>query len=126
MSAEKAVASDLSGLEEKMGKLSPPPTDVAGALLAAEIRAHVAKQNNPLEFAMKSIPDGRVLGALLHAPAFLSGLADDHLSIIRDRAREALHPAEAEKQRSLKKALDKVRSGVAASAFGRASCPRAR
>lgn len=78
------------------------------------MRAHVAKQNSPLEFAMKSMSDDRVLGALLHAPAFLSGLTDDQLNAIRHRAREAAHPAEAESHRWLKKALEEVRSGVEA------------
>lgn len=120
IAAERAAASDLSGLEEKMGKLSAPPADVADALLAAEMRAHVAKQNSPLEFAMKSMSDARVLGALLHAPAFLSGLTDDQLNAIRHRAREAAHPAEAESHRWLKKALEEVRSGVEAAK--RAEC----
>jgi hypothetical protein len=56
---------------------------------------------------MNSIADGRVLGALLHAPAFLSGLADNQLN-------GTPHRAEAESHRSLKKALDEVRSGVEA------------
>ena len=60
------------------------------------------------------LSDSRVLGAVLNAPAFLSGLGDEHLNVIRDRACEALHPAQTEKHRWLRKALDEVRNGVQA------------
>jgi hypothetical protein len=63
---------------------------------------------------MKSMSDSRVLGAVLNAPAFLSGLGDEHLNMIRDRASEALHPAQTEKHRWLRKALDEVRNGIQA------------
>jgi hypothetical protein len=61
---------------------------------------------------MKGMSDFRVLGALLNAPAFLSGLNDEELNVIRERARQTLHPEQVQKQNSLRKAMDEVRKGM--------------
>jgi hypothetical protein len=63
---------------------------------------------------MKAMTDLRVLGALLNAPAFLSGLNEEQQNVIRDRALQTLHPEQVEKQKLLTKALDEVRAGVGA------------
>src|SRR4051794_17194716 len=52
--AESAVATGLVLLEEKMTPLPDVPTELPEAMLAAEIRAHVSKQKDPVEFALKS------------------------------------------------------------------------
>jgi hypothetical protein len=72
--AEKAVASDIATLAKHIAQFPSPPTSMADVMLAQEIRAHAARHSSPVEFAMKAIGDPRVLGALLHAPACLSGL----------------------------------------------------
>jgi hypothetical protein len=97
-----------------MNLLPDPPDSIADVMLASQIRAHVACQKSPIDFAVKGMADFRVLGALLNAPAFLSGLNDEELNVIRERARQTLHPEQVEKQKWLGKALDEVRKGVGA------------
>lgn len=113
-SAEKAVANELAALEERMIKLPSSPTEVSDLMLAAEIRSYVAQQKNPVEFAFQSVEDNRVLGAVIGAPAFLSGLTDEHLGQLREKAREKHNPQQVEKQRSLRKALADLQEGVEA------------
>jgi len=83
-------------------------------MLAQEVRNYISKQKAPVDFVMRSLSDGRVLGAVLTAPSFLSGLTDVQMNVMRERARAALHPEEAQMQKSLTKALDELREGVAA------------
>jgi hypothetical protein len=58
--------------------------------------------------------DARVLGAILNAPAALSGLNDAEFNLLRDRARSALHPEQHALQQGLARALDDLQKGVAA------------
>jgi hypothetical protein len=51
-------------------------------------------------------------GATLTAPAFLSGLSDAELNVVRERARIALHPEQAQMQQHLGKSLDDLRGGL--------------
>jgi hypothetical protein len=111
-SAEKSVKENIEHLEQRLAKLPAAPTDTSDVMLATEIRAHVARQKSQFEFAVKKMSDPRVLGALLHAPAFLSELSDEHLNLIRDRARQALHPEQTELQTKLRGALADVQKGV--------------
>jgi hypothetical protein len=59
-----------------LADLPKPPTQIADVALAQEIRQHVRGQKSPLDFAVKSISDARVVGAVLNAPPFLSGLSE--------------------------------------------------
>jgi phage I-like protein len=63
---------------------------------------------------MKSVSDPRILGAILNAPPFLSGLNDTEFNLIRQRARTALHPEQSQMQEKLKKALAELQEGSAA------------
>ena len=112
--AEKAVSNDLALLEKGMADLPQPPTEVADVMLAQEIRQYIRGQKSPIDVAMKSISDPRMLGAILGAPSFLSGLSETEIDVVRERARIALHPAQTEMQKQLKKALDDLREGTAA------------
>jgi hypothetical protein len=111
-SAERAVKENIDHLEERMKKLPSAPTEFSDVMLEMEIRANVARQTSPFDFAMQNMSDARVLGALLNAPAFLSGLAAEHMNAIRDRARQALHPEQTESQKQLQAALQDARKGV--------------
>ena len=94
--------------------LPQPPTAVADVMLAQEIRQHIRRQKSRIDVVMRSISDPRILGAVLSAPAALSGLNDVEFNLVRERARTVLHPEQALMQTSLKKALDELREGVAA------------
>jgi hypothetical protein len=113
-SAEKWVADNLALLERKMVDIPSPPTVVADVMLATEIRAHVVKQESPVDFVVKSISDPRILGAVLNAPSFLSGLNDAEFNLIRERARQALHPEQTNMEKQLTRALEELREGLAA------------
>jgi hypothetical protein len=79
--------SDIEQLEKKMAENFPArPIEVADVAMAAEIRAHVARQERPIDSVLKTISDLRILGALIHAPAVLSGLSEEQLTLVRNRA----------------------------------------
>lgn len=61
---------------------------------------------------MRCISDPLMLRAILTAPACLSGLSDAELSVVRERARTALHPEQAQMQQELAKSRDDLGGGV--------------
>ncbi|MCK1570801.1 hypothetical protein [Bradyrhizobium sp. 174] len=112
--AEKAVASNLALLEERMVELPKPTANVIEFMTEQEIRAHINKQRPRLNFVLKSISDQRLTSAVLNAPCYLSGLNDVEWNVVRERARAALHPQQAEMQQWLRKALAEAQEGLAA------------
>jgi hypothetical protein len=112
--AERAVTENIQFLEQRMIDLPKPPTNIADVALAQEIRAYVRSQKSPIDVAAKSISDPRILGAILNAPPFLSGLTDAEFNLVKERARTALHPEQAQMQQWLTKALQELREGIAA------------
>lgn len=112
--AERAITENINHLEKQMTSLPQPPTSVVDAMLAQEIRHYVRGQKSPIDVAMRSISDPSMLGAILNAPAFLSGLNDTERNVVRERARVALHPQQAQMQQWMAKAFDDVRNGVEA------------
>jgi hypothetical protein len=112
--AEKATLDNIDYLEMKMIDLPQPPTNVADVGLAQEIRSYISKQKSPIDAAMKSMSDPRILSAILNAPPFLSGLTDAEFKVVRERARAALHPEQVQMQQQLTKSLEELRAGLAA------------
>jgi hypothetical protein len=112
--AINAVESNLAFLEERMADLPKPTSNVIEFMMEQELRGHINKQNSPFEFTLKAVADRRILGAVLNAPPCLSGLRDNEWSVVREKARTTLYPAEAEMQRLLKKAVSEVQEGSAA------------
>ena len=112
--AEKATIQNIQYLEEKMTDLPKPPTGIADVTLAQEIRQYVRSGQSPIDAVVKSISDPRVLGAILNAPPFLSGLSETQFNLIRERARVTLHPEQTKMQEQLNKALAELREGVQA------------
>lgn len=113
-SAESAVSRAVAVFESGMVDLPKPPTGIAEVALAQELRAHVRAQENPTGFVLNHLDDGRVVGAVLHAPGFLSGLKDEDLNVIRDRARSALYPEQVQRRKEAEEALEALRKGIAA------------
>lgn len=72
------------------------------------------RQKSPIDFAVKSASDPRILAALLHAPSCLSGLTETEHKHVRERARTALHPQQVLMEELLTKARDELREGLAA------------
>jgi hypothetical protein len=112
--AERAVTENIEYLEKRMVDLPQPPTAVADVMLAQEIRQYIRSHKSPIDVALKSMSDPRMLSAILNAPAFLSGLSDTQMTLIRERARTALHPQQVQMQQELAKSLDDLRGGVEA------------
>lgn len=112
--AEKAVASNLAYLEERMVELPKPTTNSIDFLMEQEIRTYVRRHKARLHVALRLITDQRALSAIINAPSYLSGLTDVEWNVVRQRARAALHPQQAEMQQCLNKALAEVRSGLTA------------
>jgi len=113
--AEKAVANNLAFLEQRMVELpTKPTTNSVEFLMEQEIRRYLNEQKSPANFVLKSMSDQRLISAVLTAPPYLSGLSDTQWNMVRERARAALHPEQAEMQEWLNKALAEVREGTAA------------
>jgi ElaB/YqjD/DUF883 family membrane-anchored ribosome-binding protein len=55
-----------------------------------------------------------VLGAIIHAPQFLSGLDDAAVNAIKAKASTAMHPELVEHKKQAEKALDELRKAVGA------------
>ncbi len=111
-SATRAIDENVAFLEKKMTGLPQPPTTIADVALAQEIRQHMKAQKSPIDFAMQSISEPRTLGAILSAPAYLSGLSDSEWDVVREKARRTLHPEQVEMQQQLTRARDDLRAGV--------------
>lgn len=73
--------------------------------------AHTVNQKSPIDFAVKSTTDPRILSAILNAPSFLSGLNEAEWNLVRDRARQALHPEHTDMEKQLTQARDELRKG---------------
>ena len=91
-----------------------PPTNVADVMLAMEVRTHVSNQKSPIDFAVRSLSDPRILSAILNAPSFLSGLNDEEWNLVRARARQSLHPAQTDMEKLLLRAREELRTGFEA------------
>jgi hypothetical protein len=112
--AERAITENIEYLEKKMTDLPQPPSAVADVMLAQEIRHYVRRQKSRIDVALKFVSDPRMLGAILTAPACLSGLSDAEGAVVRERARTALHPEQAEMHKQLAISLNDLRGGVEA------------
>lgn len=110
--AESAVSGAIGIFEAGMVDIPRPPTNAADVALAQEVRAHVRAQESPTTFVLNNMSDSRVVGAVLHAPGFLSGLNDEAVNIVRDRMRSALHPEQVKQRKAAEDALSELQSGV--------------
>jgi hypothetical protein len=67
------VVANIEHLEKRMIDLPQPPTAVSDVMLAQEIRQYVRGQKSPIDVAVESISEPRMVSAILNAPASLSG-----------------------------------------------------
>ncbi|RWC92300.1 MAG: hypothetical protein EOS72_01915 [Mesorhizobium sp.] len=113
-SAESAVGSAVSLFESRMVDVPKPPSSIAEVALAQELRTHGRAQQSPIGFVLNHLNDGRLVGAVLNAPGFLSGLEGEGLNVVRDRARSALHPEQVKHRKEAEEALEVLGKGIAA------------
>jgi hypothetical protein len=111
--AEEAVEKQFAEIA-KGSKLPVAPESVAEVALAAEIRAHVARQQEPHIAVHKLAGDPRVVAAVMHAPAFLSGLTDEQKNRFLAQAEISLFPEGTGDRQKLEAALKVLRDAVGA------------
>lgn len=112
--AERAVERAVETFEAAMIELPKAPAALADVAMAQELRQHIAKQKSPVDFVLNNLSDPRVIGAVLHAPPFLSGLNDEAFNLIRERARNGLHPEQVKRRQEAEVALAALKEGVEA------------
>jgi hypothetical protein len=74
----------INALEKMKGSLPGTPTDPAAIALEREIREWLLRQADPIAEAYRHAGDQRLVGAIAHAPYFVSGFnsQDDYNSFI--------------------------------------------
>ncbi|GLS36063.1 hypothetical protein GCM10010869_16520 [Mesorhizobium tianshanense] len=113
--AESAVQKAVETFDSGLSADIPKPTTVAEVALAQEIRQFMRSAGgSPFDFAMRNVTNPVVLGAIVHAPQFLSGLDDAAVTAIRARASTALHPDLVKQKADAEKALEELQKAVGA------------
>lgn len=83
-----------------------------GLSVATEIRAHVKAlpdgKRATFAYAAVEAGDKQTVAALLHAPAYLSGLTDKQMAALRQRAAHAFAPTETTQLEAIRNASDMV------------------
>lgn len=117
-SFDDALAVVTKGIEHIERELSTPLTSQASLSLASEIRAHIKSlpqdKRNALIASKLSSKEDLTLGAVLGAPAFLSGLDDAMQAHFTRQYRETQEPVLAKRLKALTgaKALIEQRGGL--------------
>lgn len=109
--AEQAAARWLEALNGRKVSVAAP-TDSHAAGLQAEIRAMLRARENPITFAMAHRGDPAMAGAILNAPAYLSGLSDEQWSAFSEAAESSLSPEVVGQQREVEGALQVARKAI--------------
>jgi hypothetical protein len=110
--AENTSARRIEALEKQTTALPSVPSAAIDAMLAAEIRRHVSKQERPELYVLKHAADPRVVGAVIHAPSFLSGMKDSDVALIKAEVGRTMHPLVAEEKQKIERALDVCRNAM--------------
>jgi hypothetical protein len=89
LDAKEAVERQLAEWAKDTGLAVKPPTNIAEAVMQAEIRAHLAAmKGSKLGFLAKHATDQVVASAILGAPAFLSGLTDTEVNFVKHKVEQ--------------------------------------
>ena len=111
-SARDSVERQISKWDEQSGLAVKPPSTIAESVQQSEIRAHIsAMKDNRVSFVEKHAHDPRVVAAVLGAPAFLSGLTDADINIVKAQIAKRLAPKIAEAKALTVKALEETEAG---------------
>ena len=93
--AREAVEAQMRRWAAKVSTHIKPAEDHVTAVLHAQCREKIASlKENRLTFLKKHASDPVIASALLEAPAFLSGLSDGELAMVRDVVERAFLSAE--------------------------------
>ena len=111
--ARGAVEQQMLAWDKESGLAFKPPADVGEAVQFSEIRAHLArvKAVDRVSFVTKHANDARVVQAVLGAPAFLSGLTDAEIDVVRQQLEKRVAPHVASARAAALKALQEAEAG---------------
>jgi hypothetical protein len=112
VAARASVEHQMARWDEQSGLAIKPPATIAESVQLSEIRAYVsAMSDNRVHFIAKHAHDPRVVSAVLGAPAFLSGLTDADIGIVKAQVAERVAPEIAAARAETAKALQETETG---------------
>lgn len=125
--AEKLVAEFLEGQKTRMPTKITPPSTLHDVQVASEIRAWISRQKSTMAAAMQHATDPVVMGAVLTAPGFLSGLSPEAMNAVRGAAENAINPEAVSIRKANEDAIAECRAAIvqAKSKIGQAGNLRA-
>jgi hypothetical protein len=109
--AREAVSRVVATWDAKVGAVVKKPADIAEATVHAQIRDRLAVMRNKTSFLEQNGGDPIVASAILTAPAFLSGLSETELSLVKHKVEQHVAPEIAEAKRMTENALDQAERG---------------
>jgi hypothetical protein len=110
--ARDSVQQQQTRWEKELGLVPEQPTTLAESVQLSEIRAHVAGiKDNRVGFITKHADDPRVVAAVLGAPAFLSGLTDAEMGVVKSEIAKRVNPKLAASKDEALSALADVERG---------------
>jgi hypothetical protein len=110
--ARDSVAHQITKWDEEIGLTSKTPPTIGESVQLTEIRSYIsAMKGNRVDFLAKHAGDPRVVAAVLGAPAFLSGLTDADINIVKSQVTNRLAPEIAEARAETAKALQETEAG---------------
>jgi hypothetical protein len=109
-----AAKRDAESRRANLTAAAPDKTDLAGAIMRQELRAHIRELSAQKRTALLNDPDPVVALAVTEAPAMLSGVTPATHKRLTDKAIEALHPGELETVVELEKAIETLERAVKA------------
>lgn len=110
--AEKAVQRFVTSVEERRGALPSVSDDLSTAMQLAEVRAMMAKQEHPLNWAMHHRAEPMVVAAVNSAPALLCGLKAEERETFLQAAKTALWPDDEKLIKQNTAALEVARNAI--------------
>ena len=110
--ARQSVDRMMQRWNAKLGEGIEPPEDPRGVAVAVQIRDHVAAmKDGRLAFVERNLHDATLVSAILTAPAFLSGLSDTEVGVIRGKIEERVSPEIVKARSDTAKALAETEQG---------------
>ena len=95
--ARDSVEHQITKWDEEIGLTPKTPATIGESVQLTEIRSYIsAMKGNRVDFVAKHAGDPRVVAAVLGAPAFLSGLTDADINIVKSQVAKRVAPEIAE------------------------------
>ena len=112
VSARDLVESQMAKWDEELGFFSKPPATIGESVQLSEIRSYLsAMSDNRVNFVAQHVHDPRVIAAVLGAPAFLSGLTEADVGILKAQIAKRVAPEVAEAKTETVRAMQDAEAG---------------